>query len=171
MGLLEMPPLWWYARATGSQRYGRPLYMVKVFLTTGETLPSIVFSASLHWLMFSAPQLGISELPAPCWEWSTFKWRPFQRTTLVVFSELVSPCFWVSSQLHRLADTLSSLRWYAITDRSMLRRNQLADGGSVTEYSFVWLPPLLFHSHVPSLFHENWVTKSMPAETHAGERH
>jgi hypothetical protein len=53
----------------------------------------------------------------------------------------------------------------------MLRRNQLADRGSVSEYSFVWLLPLLFYSQTPLLFHENLVTKSMPADPHAGERH
>jgi hypothetical protein len=38
-------------------------------------------------------------------------------------------------------------------------KNQLIDRDSVSESSFVWLPPLLFYSRVPLLFHKNRGTK------------
>jgi hypothetical protein len=50
------------------------------FLTTGEPLPPVVFSASMSWLILSAPWGGIPELLAPCWEESTYRWRLCVRT-------------------------------------------------------------------------------------------
>jgi hypothetical protein len=45
------------------------------FLTTGEPPPPVVFSASLGWLILSAPWGGMPELLAPCWEKSSYRWR------------------------------------------------------------------------------------------------
>jgi hypothetical protein len=34
-------------------------------------------------------------------------------------------------------------------------KNQLTDGDSIPEYSFVWLSPLLSYCYAPLSFHEN----------------
>jgi hypothetical protein len=58
---------------------------------TFESLPLVVFSASLGWLILSAPQGGMSELLAPCWEWSTIKWRLCNRGRFLTTGEPLPP--------------------------------------------------------------------------------
>jgi hypothetical protein len=66
--------LWWYARAL-APREVTSVHSKGRFITTSEPPPSVVFSASLGWMILSAPQGGMPELLAPCWEESTSKWR------------------------------------------------------------------------------------------------
>jgi hypothetical protein len=58
------------------------------FLTTGEYLPPVVFSASPGWLILSAPRGGMLELLAPCWEESTLRWRLRVREFLYMASAI-----------------------------------------------------------------------------------
>jgi hypothetical protein len=45
------------------------------FLTTGESLPPVVLSATSGWMILSANRGVMPELLAPCWEMPAFKWR------------------------------------------------------------------------------------------------
>jgi hypothetical protein len=78
-----------------------------------------------------------------------------QRTPLVGFSQLVGPCLQSSSQLPRvgwdckLPEEVCQNCW--LPDE----KNQATNGNSVSESSFIWLPPLLFYPLVPLSFHEN----------------
>jgi hypothetical protein len=110
-------------------------------------------------LILSATQGGMPELLAPCWEWSAFKWRLCNRELWQVSHNWWAPASSCLLSFPRLADTVSSLGWYARTAGSLLRRINLQMDDSISESSFVWLPPLLFYSHIPLSFHENQGTK------------
>jgi hypothetical protein len=146
--------LWLCARATGVTSINSKCR----FLTTGEPLPQVVFSVSPDWLILSAPQGNMQERLAFWCKRQTFKWRLYQ-STLVGFSQLVSPCLQFSSQFLRIG-------WYCQLPEVVCHncwlpaeKNQLTNGDSVSENSLVWILPLLFYSRVPLSFHENRGTK------------
>jgi hypothetical protein len=65
--------------------------------------------------------------------------------------------------LPRLYSQLPQVGWYCQLPEVVCQncwlpaeKNQLTDRHSVSESSFVWLPPLIFYSRVPLLFHKNW---------------
>jgi hypothetical protein len=75
----------------------------------------------------------------------------------LAFSQLVNPYSQLSSQHRGLADTISSIRWYARTAGSLLKRIY-SQMGCMSGNSFIWLPEF-FYSCVPLSLHKYQGTK------------
>jgi hypothetical protein len=124
------------------------------FLTTGEHLPLVVFSATPCWLILSAPQGGIPELLAPCWEGSTQRWRLCIRENsfgrFLTTDEPLPPVVFSASPgwlILSAPEVVCQNCWLPA------EKNQLTDGDSVSENSSMWLLPLLLYSCVPLSIH------------------
>jgi hypothetical protein len=143
--------LFWYAKTIGSQstvllvsqapccgtletlvpKEVTSIESVGKFLTASESLPLVIFSASPGLLILSDLWGGMSELLAPCWEESTYRWRIYIWELLCMASTitLLSSCSIVISwepgnKSHHpqspMHDSLTCYHWSSFTAKVKL---------------------------------------------------